>query len=289
MKKEIEVLSPISHILIRIMAGLFSVLGLVLFFAPDWAVTNFPWKISPFVAMTMGGWYLGSAFIAWDCARIWRWSRIFAELVLLWLFSLFEIVVLIFHREALRFDTAMAWLYLLSIGVAAITAVTGIVDFIRLRPVLISEGTPVGLLMKMGMVIFIAVVLFISVVPLMGASVALNGKIIPDKLTLFTAHSFGAFYLAIALSPLPLLWAKGMTPILQLERGGLALIIAILAAALVNLDKFDFANRPGGLIYLGAYLTVFIVILATLVYFRKRTSADPTSPEPASLIGWLEN
>lgn len=289
MKKEIGALSSLSRNLTRVMAGLFTVLGLVLFIAPDWATTNFPWKISPFVAMTMGGWYLGSAFVAWDCARVWRWSSIYAELVLLWLFGLFEVVVLIVHREALRFDTVMAWLYLLSMAVAAITSVTGTIDFMRLRPALMVEGAPVGWLMRVGMVIFIGGVLFISVVPLMGITVALNGKIIPEKLTLFTAHSFGAFYLAIAFSPLPLLWAKGMAPILQLERGGLALIVAILAAALVNLNKFDFANRPGGLIYLGAYLTVLIVILATLAYYRKRTTTDPTLREQAPLIGRLEH
>ena len=43
--------------------------GAVLFAAPEWASANFAWKISPFVAMTLGGWCLGNASLAFIVAR----------------------------------------------------------------------------------------------------------------------------------------------------------------------------------------------------------------------------
>jgi hypothetical protein len=51
------------------------------------------------------------------------------------------------------------------------------------------------------------------------------------------------------------------------------LIIPILAAAQVNLDKFDFANRPGGLIFIGAYIAALVGILMTMAYSRSQRSA----------------
>ncbi|HET7144199.1 MAG TPA: hypothetical protein VFI68_09290, partial [Anaerolineales bacterium] len=63
-------ISALSRTLIRILAVLYIVLGAILFAAPAWSAANFSWKISPFVAMTMGGWCLGNAFTAWETARI---------------------------------------------------------------------------------------------------------------------------------------------------------------------------------------------------------------------------
>src|SRR5690349_19536647 len=42
-------LSPTARIMVRVTAGLFLLLGLVLFLAPGWASPNFLWKVSPFV------------------------------------------------------------------------------------------------------------------------------------------------------------------------------------------------------------------------------------------------
>src|SRR2546423_14426321 len=94
-----EALSALSRNLTFVVAGLFTLLGLVLFFVPDWASANFLWKVSPFVAMTMGGWYLGSAFLAWEVARVWRWSSVYASIIFLWVFSLLETVVLLVHSN----------------------------------------------------------------------------------------------------------------------------------------------------------------------------------------------
>ena len=44
----------------------------------------------------------------------------------------------------------------------------------------------------------------------------------------------------------------------------------ITIAALVNLSVFDFAARPGGLVYLGAYVVVGLGVIAILVLDRRR-------------------
>jgi hypothetical protein len=46
-------------------------------------------------------------------------------------------------------------------------------------------------------------------------------------------------------------------------------IIAITIAAFVYLDLFDFAARPGGLLYFGAYLIVGIPLLFVFAKYRK--------------------
>ncbi len=53
-----------------------------------------------------------------------------------------------------------------------------------------------------------------------------------------------------------------------LLRAGIWLIIPILIAAFVNLDKFDFAARPLGLGYFVAYLGTLIFSLAVLWSYR---------------------
>src|SRR5262249_42451361 len=111
-------LSNLSRQLIRVVAVLFTVLGLVLFFAPDWASANFAWKVSPFVAMTMGGWYIGNGFMAWETARVWRFSSVYPCLVTLGLFSLLEAGVLVVHGNLVRLNTLLGWSYVTILAVA---------------------------------------------------------------------------------------------------------------------------------------------------------------------------
>ena len=78
-------LSPLPRRLMGIVTIFFGLMGLVLFVAPAWSTANFPWKISPLVAMTMGGWYLGTLLetgipgtserIAIDLGENWIWDN----------------------------------------------------------------------------------------------------------------------------------------------------------------------------------------------------------------------
>jgi hypothetical protein len=48
------------------------VLGSLLFFFPTATSAGFAWKVSPFVTMTMGGWCLGNAWLAFIAGKRWR-------------------------------------------------------------------------------------------------------------------------------------------------------------------------------------------------------------------------
>jgi hypothetical protein len=59
-----------------------------------------------------------------------------------------------------------------------------------------------------------------------------------------------------------------MVPVLIYLRGGVAQIVPITAAALVYLDRFDFADHPLQLIYIGAYVAAFVGILLVALWHR---------------------
>ena len=65
------------------------------------------------------------------------------------------------------------------------------------------------------------------------------------------------------------LLARSIEPYVALAWGGLYLVVPITAAALLNLSLFDFARRPGGLLYILAYVVVGAVLAAVIVYLRR--------------------
>jgi len=73
----------------------FAVTGALLFVAPGWASTRFAWSVSAFVAMTIGGWCLGTAWVAWVALRNRSWSASRGALVYLWSFSVLESLLLV--------------------------------------------------------------------------------------------------------------------------------------------------------------------------------------------------
>jgi hypothetical protein len=57
--------------------------------------------------MTMGGWCIGNAVLAWQSAAILRWRSIHPCLLCLWMFGLLEAGVLVwFHSKV---DLGVAW------------------------------------------------------------------------------------------------------------------------------------------------------------------------------------
>jgi hypothetical protein len=94
-------------------------------------------------------------------------------------------------------------------------------------------------------------------------------------MSLFTLRSFAAFYLALAMGAAPLLIERSLPALLHHAFASYGLIVAITAAALVNLRLFDFAERPGGLLYIGAYLIVGVPLL--FVFYRFGTGLREAS------------
>jgi hypothetical protein len=270
-------ISNTSRISLYVCAILFALLGAVLFIVPAWSAENFPWRISPMVAQTIGGWSLGNAFVAWYTANKGRAWLVYPGLLYLLLFGVFEALVLVAFRERLVLAASLAWPYILALVLAILAGGSGLLEWRRLRPEPELEGPPVSSLVRGLAILF---VVFVGTLALIGVfaqagSFATEGVVFPEPLTLFTLRAFAAFYASLSGSVVPLIWSRSLQPVLFQAYNGLALILTILVAALLNLDKFDFAARPGGLIYLGAYVISLVIVIPILL----RSRAAGTSPD----------
>ena len=263
-------LSSTSRTLTRLSAICYLLLGAVLFVAPNWSADDFPWNVSPFVVMTIGAWCLGNSVFAWQSARIWDWKLTYPSLLYLWLFGLFETAVLFAFRDKVSLGSILAISYMVTIAINVLTAVIGIADWLRLRPDIQADGMPVPAYVR-GLIIFFTINLSILAVGGLIATaggLSTEGGIFPEALTLFSVRAFAAFFWAICLSALPLIWARNLTPMFSYGQAGILLTIPIVIAAFVNLDKFDFGARPGGILYLGSYLFTLIVTAWGLWHYR---------------------
>lgn len=266
-------LSNTSRWLTYVLAVLYTILGLLLFFFSRQLAPVFAWKVTPFMTMTIGGWCLGNAWLAWITARRWQWSLVYSTLIYLWLFGLGELLVLFNFRDKLVLAHPIAWLYLISLTVNALAAVIGIVDWSRVRPRLATGKTGFSASQYAATVAFI---LFVGFLGLYGSFAQIgapgtNGGIFPEVMSLFTLRSFGMFYLTLALAVVPYLWNQNVNAILHHGFAAYGLIVIITLAAFLNLGLFDFGTRPGGLLYFAAYLVVGIPLL--FIFRRLGTGA----------------
>lgn len=263
-------LSSTSRTLTRVSAICYLLLGAVLFLAPNWSAGNFPWNVSPFVVMTIGGWCLGNAVFAWQSARLWDWKLVYPSLIYLWLFGIFDAIVLIAFRDKVSMGSIVALGYMVTIGVNVLAALSGFIDVLRLRPSIEVNGRPIPGYVR-GLIIFFTFNL--SILALGGAlartgGLSTEGGIFPEPLTLFSVRAFAAFFAAICLSALPLIWARNLTPMFSYGMAGIILIISILIPAFVNFAKFDFSGRPGGILYIGSSLFTLIATAWGLWHYR---------------------
>ena len=261
-------LNSTSLRLTYLMALLYTLLGAILFFAPVQASAQFAWKVSPFVTMTIGAWCLGNAWLAWVTAARWEWRRVRTALIYLWLFGLFETAVLVVFRDKLQLSHVTAWLYVVTLMVNALAAVWGIAEWLRVRP----DSRAVGEKPTLAMRAFVAgYVVFVAFLALFGAARGLTGRgatgaVFPEALSAFSVSSFAAFYLALSLSALPLLWTRDRDTLSHHGYASYGLVLIITVATFVYIDRFDFAARPLGLVYIGAYL---LVAFLTAFYLLK--------------------
>jgi hypothetical protein len=256
------VLSRPARALTFAVAGLFGALGVFLYLAPAYAAPRMPWPVSEFLAMTMGAWYVGSAVFAWRAGKDPSWSRSHALLLYVWAFSIGQALVLLLHADDLKTEKALAWPYMLVVAAAALASIVGIVDVVRRRPPRRPEGAPAPRWLRVAPGVFTAIVALLALPLLDGYD---NPRSIwPGQLTLISARSFAVFFAALAISAAPLAVARGITPLVVYLRAGLVLNVTILAAAVVHFDRFDLADHPGQLIYLGLYAVVLAATVALL-------------------------
>jgi hypothetical protein len=259
-------LSESSRLLTYALAALYAILGLALFVFPARLAPLFAWNISPFVAMTIGGWCLGNAWAALVASRRWRWSQVYAVLIYLWLFGLLQLVVVFLFRDKLRLEHPIAWLYLLVLLTNVTAAILGITDLFRLRPPWTTGGRAITPFIRLLIILFVVFVGFLGFYGLFAQEgwPGTRGGIFPELMSPFTLRSFGAFYLSLALATAMLWIARRFESFLTFIFAEMGLVIAITLAALRNIKLFDFATRPGGLAYVGVYVVVGAVMLALM-------------------------
>ena len=256
-------------------AALYLVLGGLLFFLPETLAPVFAWKVTAFMTMTIGGWCIGNAWLAYLSARRWTWGLVRTSLIYLWLFGLFECYVLIAFRSKIQPGHPIAWLYIVTLAINLLTALFGIYDWFKLRPAREPFAVSAPWWMRLAVVGFVVLVAGLGLYGVF-AQVGwpfTEAQIFPELMSLFTLRSFGFFYTALALAPIPLIWEKGLPPLLHHALAAYGFIVAITVAAFVYLRLFNFSTQPLGLAYFGAYLIVGIPLFFVFLLYRKQPSA----------------
>jgi hypothetical protein len=268
-------LSTTSRTLTYSTAALYALLGLALFVMPEQLAPRFAWKVSPFVTMTIGAWCLGNAWLAWLTARRWQWPLVHTTLIYLWLFGILETAVLIAFRNNIQLAHPIAWFYLGTLVVNTLTAFSGVADWFRMRPSSASAGPTVETLLWGLILAFVVFVSFLGIyglfVPL--GSVGTNGGIFPEVMSAFTLRSFAAFYLSLGLCAIPLARLRNKDVLLHHAYAFYPMVIIITLATFAYIGLFNLSERPGGMIYIGAY--VLVAIAAGMLLLQNRAALRP--------------
>jgi hypothetical protein len=264
---EVSMLSSTTRWLTYFTAILYAILGFLLFFLSAQLAPVFAWSVTPFMTMTIGGWCIGNAWLAYVTARRWDWKLVYPALLYLWMFGITELIVLFAFRDKLVLAHPIAWLYFITLCVNVLTAISGIIDYFRVRPARQEFGSTTQTLHRIMALVFVMIVGLLAVYGLFAqvGDAGTNGGIFPEVMSLFTLRSFAVFYLSLTVGALPLIWEKSRAVLLNHAYASYALVIFITAAIFAYLGLFDFALKPGQLIYVGAYFLVGIPILLVLL------------------------
>lgn len=265
-------LAPRTRAAIRIGSLLYLALGLVLFAAPEFSASAFPWHVSAFVAMTLGGWLLGNGAALWFASAPGPATRVMPVLAYVAAFAALELLIVIAFRNALQLSVLLAIPYLIVLGMSLISAAFGMLELRTSTDIVVSDEAPLAPLDRR---LLLALLVFVAALAVGGflagdGGLSTTGKIFPEPLTLFTVRAFAAFYLALAIGLAALLLRPGVGSAVILGIAGIALIVPILAAAILHLSAFDFAGRPLGILYLAAYAVVLVP--SVLFVLRHRAS-----------------
>lgn len=265
-----SVLERLSRTLLWVSAGALALVGILSFLFSTWAATEFPWKVGPFLAMTIGGWAIGQATFAFEAARLWRTERAIAAITSAWLFGFGELIVVVLFLGRLRLGL-LAWPHLVGLVALTASAVAGVAWLIRDHPPLRSASGRLPTALRVVVAVFAILVLLLA----LGTAVAgdggsiTQGTVFPEPFSLFSARAFSAFFVSLAAGAGSLLLVRSVAPVLEYARAGLVGLVAITVAAASNLGLFDFSGRPLGLVYLGAYVVVGVGAAALLRYHRR--------------------
>jgi len=265
-----------SRRLLTVAAITYFFTGLTLFLLPDYSAANFPWDVSPFVAMTIGGWTLGMGFMAREALRGGATQRVYPTLLALWAFSAFELLVAGVFFNSLRVDNWLTWPYLLALALGTASGVLGLPVLWRMRRELLVSGEGMPRWIRASYAAFVVVTGLLALVALI--VVPTNGAVFPEPLGAFTTRAFSGFFAALGIGAVPLLLARDVEPAAHYARAGIYPVVLILFAALSYLVLFDFGARPGGLLYIGAYVATGVVAMAIVVWHKRETAEPDLTP-----------
>lgn len=259
-------LSNTSRWLTYLASVLYAILGAILFFFPEQIAPVFAWKVTGFMTMTIGGWCLGNAWLAFFAARRWVWDSVYAGLVYFWSFGILETLVLLVFRAKLQLVNPIAWLYFVTLAVNLLLAILGILEWLRLRPTTPASEPMTGFLrfLVVGFIIFVGFLGLFGLFAPLGIK-GTNGEIFPEIMSAFTLRSFGAFYLSLTIGMVPLLFEKYRRPFLGYGFLAFGLIVIITVAAVVYLRLFNFHDHPFGTAYFLAYIIAGILSFMAMV------------------------
>ena len=149
-------LQSVSRGLLWIGAIALAIFGAVTFVAPTAILDQFPWRVGPFLAQTIGGWALGMAAMAAASAYRWRPAEVIPSLTTVWLFGAGELlVVLVFLDKLLVSSLTMP--YLLAMLALLGSGIAGVAWLARDRPQLRS-GEPASRVMRWSAIGFVLLV-----------------------------------------------------------------------------------------------------------------------------------
>lgn len=256
--------------------------GVPLFFAPSWASDNFAWRVSPFVAMTVGAWCLGTAvWAAWAIFDRRGWAPTRSCIVFVLAFGTTELGVALYESDLLRTDVVLAWPYLAALGLSVVGGVLAVVDGWRhLGPDRRPGGVPVPRIMAQLDVVFALFVAFLALVAFWAPDLATDGIIFPEPLSLFSLRAFGVFYLSLGIALGILAADRRADAYLVSMWCGLALVVPILVATAVYADSFDVSEHPGQLAYPAAYLIALVGAIVILRWGRRAGDEAVQSTHP---------
>ena len=260
-------LSNTSRWLTYMLSILYALLGFLLFFFSGQFAPVFAWKVTAFMAATMGGWCIGNAWSAFMTARRWEWKLVYPSLIYLWVFGIAELAVLIVFRDKLVLGHTIAWLYLVTIGLNALAAVLGVYEWFRLRPAHETFGPQAKAFHYFLISAFVAIVAGLAIYGLYAqvGDVGTNGGVFPEVMSPFTLKAFAVFYLSLCLSAAVMLRERNLLTLLTYGFSSDMLVIAITAAIFVYFNLFDFSAHPGQFIYVGAYFLIGIPLTWTIL------------------------
>ena len=261
-----------SRILLALAGLTHAFTGLWLFLLPEYAADVFAWDVSPLVATTVGAWTLGVGLMALDAVRGIRRHSIadfYPQLLFVWSFSVLELLVIVAFAGQLRTDNWLTWPYLIGLGLGLASAALGVPALWRMRAEIAEApgfGMPPSWLRGLYVVLVVLTLGLAAGALVRGA--ASDASFFPEPLSAFSTIAFGALCLSIGLGALPLLVSREMSPLVEYARSGFYLVLLVALAAILNLDVFDFAVHPGGLVYLGICIGAGLAAVSVAAWHR---------------------